>query len=255
MFTLGLEVGLDTITPEVADVLSTAVKDRKNLIIAGRTNSGRTTLLRALCNEIPPSERLITVERFDELKLNADPDHGKHPFCVPVVQRPDGPSLLPHHGPSMRQLLQTNQDLKPDRVIVGEVLGDEIVTMLYAMALGEYGAMSTIHANSAHDAVERIVAFGARAPERLPREEMLRLIAAGLDYIVVMRTETRDDISPEPGAAWPRRMVVEVVDQVGVDEHGDLVTNTIWNLDASQARIGIPPTRKGGDEEPDGGAP
>lgn len=125
-------VGNGTLTPELGHFLACAVRARKNIMIAGATNAGKTTLLRALANEIPPNERLITVERALELGLDTFPD--LHPNVVAFEERlpnSEGQGTI-----SMAELVRRSLRMNPSRVIVGEVLGDEIVTMLNAMSQG-----------------------------------------------------------------------------------------------------------------------
>ena len=121
-----------------------AVAARKNIMIAGATNAGKTTLLRALANEIPPHERLITVERALELGLGEFAD--LHPNVVAFEERL--PNSEGQGAITMAELVRRSLRMNPSRVIVGEVLGDEIVTMLNAMSQGNDGSLSTIHANS-----------------------------------------------------------------------------------------------------------
>ena len=124
--------------------LAAAVAARKNIMIAGATNAGKTTLLRALANQIPAEERLITVERALELGLDHFPE--LHPNVVAFEERL--PNSEGQGAITMADLVRRSLRMNPSRVIVGEVLGDEIVTMLNAMTQGNDGSLSTIHANS-----------------------------------------------------------------------------------------------------------
>ena len=156
-------VGNGTIDQGLAAFLRAAVVARKNIMIAGSTNAGKTTLLRALANEIPPHERLITVERALELGLDEFPD--LHPNVVAFEERL--PNSEGQGRISMAELVRRSLRMNPSRVIVGEVLGDEIVTMLNAMSQGNDGSLSTIHANSSLRGVQPhrdVRAAGRRAP-------------------------------------------------------------------------------------------
>ena len=147
----------------LAAFLRAAVVARKNIMIAGSTNAGKTTLLRALANEIPPHERLITVERALELGLDEFPD--LHPNVVAFEERL--PNSEGQGRISMAELVRRSLRMNPSRVIVGEVLGDEIVTMLNAMSQGNDGSLSTIHANSSLGGLQPhrdVRAAGGRAP-------------------------------------------------------------------------------------------
>ena len=145
-------VGNGTLSGELAGFLAAAVRARQNIVIAGETGSGKTTLLRALVNEIPPAERLIVVEQNRELNLRAHPD--LHPDVVEyeaTVANSEGRGTV-----SVARLVRRTLRMAPDRVIVGEVLGPEIVAMLNAMSQGNDGSLTTIHANTPRDAVSRL---------------------------------------------------------------------------------------------------
>src|SRR6185503_4155456 len=162
-------VGNGTISPDVGAFLAAAVAARKNIMIAGATNAGKTTLLRALANQIPAEERLITVERALELGLDHFPE--LHPNVVAFEERL--PNSEGQGAITMADLVRRSLRMNPSRVIVGEVLGDEIVTMLNAMSQGNDGSLSTIHSNS--------------AMERLPMDATQMLIAGALDFVVFVR--------------------------------------------------------------------
>src|SRR5262249_20636889 len=166
-----------------------AVAARKNIMIAGATNAGKTTLLRALANQIPPGERLVTVERALELGLDQFPD--LHPNVVALEERL--PNSEGQGAISMAEVVGRSLRMNPSRVIVGEVLGDEIVTMLNAMTQGNDGSLSTIHANSSMEVFNRIATYAIQAAERLPVEATHMLIAGAVDFVVFI--EKRNDYS------------------------------------------------------------
>jgi Flp pilus assembly CpaF family ATPase len=173
-------VGNGTIFPEIASFLAAATSARKNIMIAGATNAGKTTLLRAIANQIPPSERLITVERALELGIDHHPE--LHPNAVAFEERL--PNSEGRGGISMAELVRRSLRMNPSRVIVGEVLGDEIVTMLNAMTQGNDGSLSTIHANSSLEVFNRIATYAIQSAERLPVEATHMLIAGAVDFVV-----------------------------------------------------------------------
>ena len=192
-------VGNGTMTAEVAALPLAAVAARKNIMIAGATNAGKTTLLRALANEIPPHERLITVERALELGLGEFED--LHPNVVAFEERlPNSEGL---GGVSMAELVRRSLRMNPSRVIVGEVLGDEIVTMLNAMSQGNDGSLSTIHANSSIEVFNRISTYAIQSAERLPIEATQMLIAGAIDFVVFVRK--RNDYDDGGGLSRVRR--------------------------------------------------
>ena len=176
-------IRLGTLDEDLADFLAAAVRARKNIMVAGATGAGKTTLLRALASEIPPEERILTVER--SLELGLDEDVEAHPNAIALEERL--PNSEGAGAVSMAELVRDTLRLNPSRVIVGEVLGDEVVTMLNAMTQGNDGSLSTIHANSSGDVVHKIATYAIQAPERLPWEATVRLVATGLDLIVFLR--------------------------------------------------------------------
>ena len=201
-------IGNGTILPDLGSMLQAAVAARKNLMIAGSTNAGKTTLLRALANEIPPNERLVTVERA--LELGLDQFQELHPNVVAFEERL--PNAEGVGGISMAELVRRSLRMNPSRVIVGEVLGDEIVTMLNAMTQGNDGSLSTIHANSATEVFNRIATYALQAQERLPVEASQMLIAAAIDFVIFV--QKRNDY--HRGGSL-RRYVSSVREVTGVD--------------------------------------
>nr|WSX78987.1 ATPase, T2SS/T4P/T4SS family [Streptomyces sp. NBC_00899] len=201
-------VGNHTLTPELGSFLSAAVLARKNVMIAGATNAGKTTLLRALANVIAPHERLITVERALELGLDQFPE--LHPNVVAFEERL--PNSEGQGAISMAELVRRSLRMNPSRVIVGEVLGDEIVTMLNAMSQGNDGSLSTIHANSSAEVFNRISTYALQARERLPVEASQMLVAGAIDFVVFV--QRRNDY--QHGGTL-RRVVTSVREVNGVD--------------------------------------
>jgi pilus assembly protein CpaF len=178
--TLADLVGNGTLTAEAADFLQAVVLARLNVMIAGATRAGKTTLLRAMAAEIPPGERIISIERALELGLRKD--HERHPNCVEMEERvanSEGRGAV-----SMASLVRRTLRQNPDRVIVGEALGPEVIDMLNAMGQGNDGSMSTIHCRTARDAFNRIATYAIQSSERLPHEASFQLIAGGLDYVI-----------------------------------------------------------------------
>src|SRR5918995_4145322 len=210
-------VGNGTLDEGMAAFLTAAVRARKNLMIAGSTNAGKTTLLRALANEIPPHERLVTVERALELGLDEFPD--LHPNVVAFEERL--PNSEGQGRISMAELVRRSLRMNPSRVIVGEVLGDEIVTMLNAMSQGNDGSLSTIHANSSLEVFNRIGTYAIQAQERLPIDATNMLISGAINFVVFI--ERRNDY--RQGGAL-RRYVSSIREVNGVD--GRVVSSEIW---------------------------
>jgi pilus assembly protein CpaF len=201
-------VGNGTVSPEVGSFLAAAVAARKNIMIAGATNAGKTTLLRALANQIPADERLITVERALELGLDHFPE--LHPNVVAFEERL--PNMEGHGAITMAELVRRSLRMNPSRVIVGEVLGDEIITMLNAMSQGNDGSLSTIHSNSSLEVFNRISTYAIQAQERLPVEATHMLIAGAIDFVVFI--EKRNEYTR---GGRLRRFVNSVREVTGVD--------------------------------------
>jgi pilus assembly protein CpaF len=180
-------VGNGTVSAELATFLAAATAARKNIMIAGATNAGKTTLLRAIANQIPGTERLITVERALELGIDQFPE--LHPNVVAFEERL--PNMEGQGGITMAELVRRSLRMNPSRVIVGEVLGDEIVTMLNAMSQGNDGSLSTIHANSSLEVFNRISTYAIQSAERLPVEATHMLVAGAINFVVFI--EKRND--------------------------------------------------------------
>nr|WP_240895988.1 ATPase, T2SS/T4P/T4SS family [Kineococcus siccus] len=201
-------VASGTMTPDLARFLRAAVRARKNIMIAGSTNSGKTTLLRALAAEVPPHERIVTVERA--LELGLDRDEAAHPNAVAFEERlPNSEGL---GGVTMAELVRRSLRMNPSRVIVGEVLGDEIVTMLNAMSQGNDGSLSTIHANSSMEVFNRIATYALQAEEHLPVEATHMLVAGAVDFVVFLRKQN----TYHAGGSL-QRVVASVREVTGVD--------------------------------------
>ena len=211
-------IGLDTLDDELAEFLAAVVRARKNVMVAGGTSAGKTTLLRALAAEIDPGERILTVER--SLELGLDEDTESHPNAIAFEERLANAEAA--GAVTMAELVRDTLRMNPSRVIVGEVLGDEVVTMLNAMTQGNDGSLSTIHCNSSADVVNKIATYAIQAPERLPWEATVRLVASGLDFIVFIRRRRM--------GGGQRRVIESVREVAGVTEDGQLATNELWGV-------------------------
>ncbi len=202
-----------TVSPELAGFLHAAVLARKNIMVAGATNAGKTTLLRALINAIPPYERLVTVENSLELGLRTLPD--LHPDLVEleaVLPNSEGRGAV-----TMQQLVRRTLRMNPSRVIVGEVLGPEVVTMLNAMSQGNDGSLSTIHARSPRETFTRIATYAKQADERVDPETAHMLVAGALDLVVFVRLAPDTQLSRVGERPRVRRYVSDVLEVNGYD--------------------------------------
>jgi Flp pilus assembly CpaF family ATPase len=187
------------------------VRARQQIIVAGATGAGKTTMLRALAAEIAPSERIVTVET--ELELGLDRFADVHPDCVALEAREanvEGAGEV-----TAADLVRMSLRMNPDRVIVGEVRGDEIVPMLNAMSQGNDGSMCTVHADSSGTVFNKMALYAMQSPERLPLEATCQLAAAAVDLVVY--------IAKSSDGRW----VSSIRQVVGVDG-SNVVTNELF---------------------------
>lgn len=169
-------IGYGSITPEAAEFLKKLVKARYNIFISGGTGSGKTTFLNALSNFIPPSERVITIEDSAELQIRHVPN-------LVRMETRNGNSTGAG-SITMRDLIRSSLRMRPDRIIVGEVRGEEALDMLQAMNTGHDGSISTGHANTAEDMVSRLETMVLQGAAGLPVEAIRQQIASAVDIII-----------------------------------------------------------------------
>jgi pilus assembly protein CpaF len=168
-------IELGTLTSDCATILQGIVRSRLNIVISGGTGSGKTTLLNVLSGFIPSTERIITVEDSAELQLKQD-------HIVRLETRP--PNVENRGKVSQRDLVINSLRMRPDRIIVGEVRGEEALDMLQAMNTGHDGSLTTIHANSAHDAMTRIETMVAMSGLDIPRRAVQHQICSAIDIVI-----------------------------------------------------------------------
>ena len=169
-----------TVGRTLAALLAAAVRARFNILVVGGTDAGKTTLLRALINAIDPSERLVTVEDALELQLSRHRERHRNVVELECRER----NVEGEGEVTMRDLTRLALRLSPDRVIVGEARGPEILEMFQAMSQGNDGSMGTLHARSSGDAFVQITRYALKAPEHLTPEAVAVDIAASLDLVV-----------------------------------------------------------------------
>jgi pilus assembly protein CpaF len=168
-------VRLQSISAEMMEVLSSAVKARISIIISGGTGSGKTTLLNILSQYIPKNERLVTIEDAAELRLAQE-------NIVRLETRP--PNIEGTGAIKQRQLLINCLRMRPDRIIMGETRGEEAFDMLQAMNTGHEGSMTTIHANTPRDAISRLESMVAMGNMNMPEKSVRQQIASAITIIV-----------------------------------------------------------------------
>jgi pilus assembly protein CpaF len=192
-------VTLKSISPEMMEVLSAAVKARISIVIAGGTGAGKTTFLNILSQYIPNNERLVTIEDAAELRLAQE-------NIVRLETRP--PNIEGQGAIRQRQLLINCLRMRPDRIIMGEVRGEEAFDMLQAMNTGHEGSMTTIHANTPRDAISRLESMVAMGNMNLPEKSVRQQIASAIT-IVVQATRMSDG----------SRKVTSVAEITGMEEN------------------------------------
>ena len=168
-------IGNGTLSSDIAHFLSAAVKARNSILISGGTGSGKTTLLNALSSQIPHHERIVTIEDSAELLL-------QHRHVARLETRPANSEGAGEY--TQRDLVKNSLRMRPDRIIVGEVRGAEVLDMLQAMNTGHEGSLTTVHANDAPDALLRLEMMIALSGIELPAKVVRSYIASGIDLVV-----------------------------------------------------------------------
>ena len=168
-------VEMKSLSPALAEVLKKIIKIRLNILISGGTGSGKTTMLNALSNNIPANERIVTIEDSAELQLKTD-----H-----IVRLETRPANIEGKGEvNQRELVKNALRMRPDRIIIGEVRGQETFDMLQAMNTGHDGSLTTIHANSARDSLSRVENMVTMAGFDLPIRTIRAQIASAINVVI-----------------------------------------------------------------------
>jgi pilus assembly protein CpaF len=191
-------VDLKSVSPEMMHVLAAAVRARISILISGGTGAGKTTFLNMLSQYIPQSERVVTIEDAAELQLAQQ-------NLIRLETRP--PNVEGQGAIRQRQLLINSLRMRPDRIIIGEVRGEEAFDMLQAMNTGHEGSMTTIHANTPRDALSRLESMVAMGNMNLPEKTVRHQIASAIS-IVVQCSRMSDGT----------RKVMSVAEITGMDE-------------------------------------
>src|SRR6202167_2809950 len=175
-------VAMGTIDIALREFVRAAMLAKKSCIICGGTAAGKTTLLRAVAADIPPTERLVTIE--DSLELGLDRYPELHPDVVALEAREA--NLEGEGGVSLAELVRWALRMSPDRVIVGEARGEEVLALLNAMSQGTDGSMATLHASSSRGAFSKLATYAVQAPERLPLEATNLLVANAIHFVIYL---------------------------------------------------------------------
>ncbi|MGB7874973.1 MAG: CpaF family protein [Anaerolineales bacterium] len=197
-------IDLGSLTPQIAEFLSICVQASLNIVVAGNTSSGKTTLLNILTHQIPEWERIVTIEDSAELSL-----HQTHVVTLeaqPADYRGEG-------AVSIRDLVRNALRMRPDRIVVGEVRGGEALDMLQAMNTGHDGSLTTVHSNTPRDTISRLETMSMMSGLDMPLTAIRKQIASALNLIV--------QLSRFPDGS---RRITNISEVVGME--GDVVTMT-----------------------------
>jgi pilus assembly protein CpaF len=191
-----------TLTEPMLELLSAMVKGRLNILVSGGTGAGKTTLLNVLSGYIPNTDRIVTIEDAAELQL-------KQEHVVRLETRP--PNIEGKGAVRQRQLVINSLRMRPDRIVVGEVRGEEAFDMLQAMNTGHEGSLTTVHANSPRDAIARVENMVSMANLNIPERAVRHQLASALHAVVQIAR-----------MADGTRKVMNITEVVGME--GDLIT-------------------------------
>lgn len=208
-----------SITSEAARFLQVAVETKRNIVVAGGTGSGKTTLLNVLSHYIPDEERIVTIEDSAELQLNQS-------HLVPLESRP-----ADQHGKgavAIRDLLHSSLRLRPDRIVIGEVRGGECFDLLQAMNTGHGGTLSTIHANSGLETLNRLESLALLSDVGLPLRALRSQVASAI-HLVVCTNRLRDG----------SRRITSITEVLPLSDSGDYRVADLFVFTQTQSsRIG-----------------
>jgi pilus assembly protein CpaF len=192
-------VKIGALSAEMLNYLHIAVRAKCTILVSGGTGAGKTTMLNALSAFVPPGERILTLEDAAELRL-------QQPHVVRLEARP--PNLEGRGEVTIRDLVKNALRMRPDRIVVGEVRGGEVLDMLQAMNTGHDGSLATIHANSAEDAISRLMTMLGMSGTAFTEETMKTLISRALHIVL--------HVSRMPDG---RRRVTGISEMIGLQDN------------------------------------
>lgn len=201
-------IRIGSLTPNMARFLEACVKSKCNILVCGGTGSGKTTLLNILSNFIDEAERIITIEDAAELRLSL-------PHVITLETRPVN---YENHGEvTIRDLVINSLRMRPDRIIVGEVRGKEAFDMLQAMNTGHEGSMTTLHANGAPDALNRLETMVLMGSMEIPVRAIREYIVDAIDIIINIDR-----------MADGKRKIISISEISGIDQEGTIILDEIF---------------------------
>lgn len=218
MFDLSKLLEMHSLTPMAAEYLQTMVLAEKNLLVSGGTSSGKTVLLNVLSSFIPNHQRIVVIEDSSELELQQD-------HVVSLEGR--GPDRYGKGEITIRDLFKSSLRLRPDRIIIGEVRGGEALDMIQAMTSGHAGSMSTLHASTALDALNRLETLAMMSKVELPLYALRAQVASAIDLVV--------QVTRFPDGRRGLTMISEVLP---LDEHGRYAVQDIFMYELASGLAG-----------------
>jgi pilus assembly protein CpaF len=198
------------LTPSARRFLELCVLCKKNIMVAGGTGSGKTSLLNALSSFVPDEERIVVIEDSSEVRL-------QQPHAVYLEARPPDPKG--RGAVSIRDLLRATLRLRPDRIVVGECRGGEALDLIQAMTSGHGGSLSTVHATYPHDTLHRLETLCLMSDVELPLNALRAQIASAVNMIV--QTSRLNDGT---------RKVTHIAECTGLDEHGGYALSMLFEF-------------------------
>ncbi len=203
-------IELGTLTVDARDFLRVAVTNEQNVLVAGGTSSGKTSLLNALSAFIPKGERLVVIEDSAELQLQQE-------HVVSLESK--GADVFGRGAVGIRELFRSSLRLRPDRIVIGEVRGGEALDMIQAMTSGHGGSMGTLHANSPADALNRLETMALMSKVELPLQALRSQVSSAIDLVVQMNRQIGG-----------RRLVTQISEVLPLDGQSSYRLRDIFTL-------------------------
>ncbi len=203
-------VELGSITPEAREFLNVNVLSERNLLVAGGTSTGKTSLLNAISGIVPPKSRIVVIEDSAELQLQQD-------HVLSLETKP--PDRYGRGAVGIRELFRSSLRLRPDRIIIGEVRGGEALDMIQAMTSGQGGSMGTLHANNPADALNRLETMAMMSDVEMPLHALRSQVASAIDVVVQMNRYVGG-----------RRLVTEISEVDPLSDDGHYRIRDIFNM-------------------------
>jgi pilus assembly protein CpaF len=203
-------VEIGSITDQARQYLRVAVRAEANVLVAGGTSSGKTSLLNALSSYIPAGSRIVVIEDSAELQLQQD-------HVISMESKPA--DRYGRGGVGIRDLFRSSLRLRPDRIVIGEVRGGEALDMIQAMTSGHGGSMGTLHANNPHDALNRLETMALMSKVELPLYALRSQVASAIDVVVQMQRHVGG-----------KRLLTQVTEVLPLGDDGQYKLRDIFNL-------------------------